>query len=359
MALADKTNHGTNAWPTGAVQRLDRPHKVAMIAYPDAQVLDITGPLEVFSRAGRWLRDEGVTPENAYSVVLLAREAGLIRTSSGLELKAESLQRTGEIDTLLVTGGIGFRRALEDKALLAWIKNAALEVRRIGSICTGAMIRARAGLLEGRPATTHWAYCDELATHFGDVSVDADAIFVKNENIYTSAGVTSGMDLALAMVEEDWGPTVALAVAQELVLFLKRPGGQSQFSRFLEPEKTSSRRVRDLQAWILKNLSQDLSVARLAEVSSMSPRNFARSFAREMGVTPARYVEKIRIEMARSLLQQNRDPIEHIAEKVGFKGYDSFRRAFRREIGVAPSEYRERFGFAEVTPGERSQQAAP
>lgn len=330
-----------------------------MVAYPEAQILDITGPLEVFSRAGRWLRDEGVTPDIAYSVSLLAREEGLVRTSSGLELKAGSLQHAGEMDTLLVTGGIGFRKALEDEALLAWIRKAAQKAQRIGSICTGAMILARTGLLEGRPATTHWAYCDELATHFGDVSVDADAIFVKNGNIYTSAGVTSGMDLALAMVEEDWGPTVALAVAQELVLFLKRPGGQSQFSRFLEPEKTGNRKVRDLQAWILKNLNQDLSVAKLAEVASMSPRNFARSFAREMGVTPARYVEKIRIEMARTLLQQNRDPIEQIAQKVGFKGDDSFRRAFRREIGVAPSEYRERFGFAEAIPGQGKRSTTP
>lgn len=318
-----------------------------MMAYPGAQILDITGPLEVFSRAGRWLFDEGLVPEPAYTVEIAGPRKGPVRTSSGLEILAgRTYREAGDADTLLITGGIGYRQAAEDPDLIESVRNAAGSAARVGSICTGALILARTGLLEGLPVTTHWAYCDELSRSSQNLSVDRDAIFVRNGNIYTSAGVTSGMDMALAMVEEDWGNAVSLAVAQQLVLFLKRPGGQSQFSRFLEAEATGNRRIREVQLWILKNLHKELAIGMLAEIASMSPRNFARCFVSETGLTPAKYIEKIRVEAARRLLEENRLPLKSVARKTGFRSEASFRRAFHRNMGVSPSDYRLRFAPA-------------
>ncbi len=321
--------------------------RVAMFAFPDAQILDITGPLEVFSRTERWLSSEGHTRVPAYEIELLAQEAGPIRMSNGIEMIAQASYRDAQdIDTLLIAGGIGYREAMKDDGLIRWIREQDAKVQRLGSVCTGAMILAKTGLLRGMKATTHWAYCDELSKISDATEVEPDSIYVNNGHLYTSAGVTAGMDMALGMVEEDWGRPVALAVARQLVLFLKRPGGQSQFSAQLAAQASGTERFRDLQIWIVDNLEHDLSVPSLAERSAMSPRNFARAFVNEVGETPAKYVEACRIEAARRALEESRLPIEKIAYQGGFGTAESMRRAFIRRLNVPPAEYRKRFSVA-------------
>lgn len=324
-----------------------QPHHVVMFAYPDAQVLDVTGPLEIFGRAARLLCDRGISSNLAYTVEVVAREAGPLRTSSGIRLIAErAYQDVQAADTLLVTGGIGFRAAMEDPAVLAWLRRLAGRATRIGSICTGAMVLARAGLLDGRRATTHWAYCEEFAATAPVAEVCADSIFVRDGRVFTSAGVTTGMDMALAMVEEDWGPPIALAVAQELVMYLKRPGGQSQFSRQLAAQFSDSDRLRDLQMWMLENLDADLSVPVLARRVAMSERNFARRFVEAVGLAPGKYVEHARVEAARRCLEQTDLDLVRIVERCGFGTAETMRRAFIKHLAVPPSEYRARFRSA-------------
>lgn len=321
----------------------DRAHRVLMFAYPDAQILDITGPLEVFGRTGRWLRDQGLTPGLAYQIEMVAAEAGPLRTSSGLELVARRScfdADPAHVDTFLITGGIGFDRALDDPRLLDWLRTTWRRAPRRGSICTGALVAARAGLLEG-PATTHWAYCDELAG--SGIEVNADALFVKNGSVYTSAGVTAGMDMALAMVEEDWSQPVALAVAQELVLYLKRPGGQSQFSRLLASQMKESSRFEQLCLWIHENLKGDLSVPALAQRSNLSLRHFSRRFSEEVGLPPGEYVQQTRVEAARRKLETSALSIKEIASACGFSSVEQMRRLFQRRLRVSPATYRERF----------------
>src|SRR2546422_3228842 len=274
------------------------PHSVAMVAFSDAQILDVVGPLEVFSRAARLLSDEGRRGPSPYTVEILARSRGTIVTSSGIGLvvnRSFRQVRSG-IDTLFVAGGRGVDAALHDHGLIRWLQRISQRVSRLASVCTGAFVLAEAGLLDGKRAATHWGSCLRLAERYPQVSVDVDPIFVRQDRIYTSAGVTAGMDLALALVEEDHGPQVARQVARELVLFLKRPGGQSQFSAQLQTRMADRAPLADLQSWMADHLGADLSVDALARRVSMSPRNFARVFARSAGVTPARYVEKLRVE---------------------------------------------------------------
>jgi transcriptional regulator GlxA family with amidase domain len=324
-----------------------KPHHVIMFAYADAQVLDITGPLEIFGRASRWLRDKGITRGLPYTVEVVAGEAGPLRTSSGIRLMAERAYREVKAaDTLLVTGGVGFREAMHDEAALCWIRRIAARAKRVGSICTGAMVLARTGLLDGRRATTHWAYCDEFAASTAVEAVCADRIFVRDGNVFTSAGVTAGMDMALAMVEDDWGQPVALAVAQELVMYLKRPGGQSQFSRHLAAQFGDSDRLRDLQLWMLDHLAEDLSVPALARRAAMSERNFARRFVEAVGLAPGKYVEQARIEAARRSLEQTNHDVARIAACCGFGSAERMRRVFVKHLAIPPSEYRERFRSA-------------
>lgn len=315
-----------------------------MFAYPQAQILDITGPLEVFARTTRWLRDHAGLAKPAYEVELVARSRGTITTSGGLSLVAtRGIRESQRIDTLLISGGIGHEDAARDPAILNWIRRRATAVQRLGSICTGALILARAGLLDNRIVTTHWAYCDQLAAAAPHARVDANALYVRSGRLYTSAGVTAGMDLALALVEQDWGSPVALAVAQELVMFLKRPDGQSQFSRFLQAQQHDDDFGR-LELWILPNLDADLSVAALAARANMSTRHFARRFAERFGAPPAAYVLRARVEAARRRLEEGPTRMKAIARQCGFAGEQRMRRAFRRTLGVAPAEYRARFG---------------
>lgn len=320
------------------------PHQITMLAFPDGQMLDVVGPLEVFSRAARWLRDEGYCPDLAYEVEIVAATAGPVRMSSGLEvMAARPFSRIRETDTLLVSGGIGYLSVCEDREILAWLRRLRTKAGRIASICNGALILGHAGLLNGLEVTTHWEWCDELARICPDVTVDPDALFVRQGNLYTSAGVTAGMDLALALVEEDWGRKTALAVAQELVMFIKRPGGQSQFSSFIEAQASSSDRFRDLQLWILSHLDEELPVQDLAARVAMSPRNFARAFRKETGETPAKYIRRVRIEAARRELEEGGRSIEQVAALCGFGTSETMRRSFLGQLKVSPNDYRARF----------------
>jgi transcriptional regulator GlxA family with amidase domain len=268
-----------------------------------------------------------------------------ITTSSRLGLRPHAtLEKCrGPIDTLVVPGGRGVRAAAADERLISWLRLAAKRSRRTASVCTGAFLLARAGILEGRKATTHWTACGALGRTYPTIDVDPDPIFIRDGNVYTSAGVTAGIDLALALVEDDLGADTALEVARSLVLFIRRPGGQAQFSRGLAGQSASRPGIRQLQSWILDNLDHDLSVAALAERAFMSQRNFARVFTAEVGVTPAAYIEGVRLERARVLLETTDRQLEEIAQQCGFGTVETLRRAFGRRLHVSPSDYRRRF----------------
>lgn len=312
--------------------------RIVVVGFPDVQALDVTGPAEVFSAAARL----GHAP---YEVILAAPGGRPIATSSGFEFvpNASLDAVVGPIDTLVVAGGMGVAAALKDQLLIEWIDNAAARTRRTTSVCNGAFLLAKAGLLDGRRATTHWAACDELARRHPEIEVDPHPIFVRDGDVATSAGVTAGIDLALALVEEDAGAGDALDVARWLVLFLQRPGGQAQFSAGLTRPPADRAPLRELQAWLPGNLDADLSVEALAERAFMSPRNFARAFRREVGVTPAAYVAELRLERARLELESGALAVEEIARRCGFGTVETMRRAFRRRLSVSPSEYRQRF----------------
>jgi transcriptional regulator GlxA family with amidase domain len=319
------------------------PRRIAVLAFPGVELLDVVGPLEVFAAATALRVKAGAAAP--YAVQVLAAQAGPVRATSGLAILAERGLADGSdgIDTLLVAGGTGIEAATIDHALVAWLRDAAPRVRRLGSVCTGALLLAEAGLLDGRRAATHWNWCERLGRRYPAVRVEPDPIFIQDGRIWTSAGVTAGMDLALAMVEADHGRDLALATARDLVMFLKRPGGQSQFSTALAGQIAERPPLRDLQDWMLAHPDADLSVPALAGRAAMSPRNFARAFLREIGTTPAAYVERLRIETARRRLEETDLPGETVARACGFGNADGMRRAFLRRVGVAPQAYRDRF----------------
>jgi transcriptional regulator GlxA family with amidase domain len=326
--------------PASAVE----PRRVWILAFPDAQLLDVAGPWEVFALANR----VGAPSAPRYALTLVAPSRGTIGTSGGLSLVAQrSLARaTGPVDTLLVAGGVGTRPRARDRRLVPWIRRAARRARRVASVCTGAFLLAEAGLLDGRRATTHWAACDALARRFPAVQVERDPIFVREGNVYTSAGITSGIDLALALVEEDCGRELAITVARWLVMFLRRPGGQSQFSVQLSTQLAQRDGVRDVQSWVADHPDGPCSVEALARRARMSPRNFARVFRREIGVAPATYVEAQRVEVARRLLESTSQSVAEVAGACGFARVETMHRAFRRVLRVAPGQYRRHFTAA-------------
>ena len=276
----------------------------------------------------------------------IASSAGRsLRTSSGLELVPHRRLRPvpARLDTLVVPGGTGTRAALADRQLLAALGQAAGRARRVAAVCTGAFLLAEAGLLDGRRATTHWAACAELARRYPAVDVQPEPIFLRDGRVFTSAGVTAGLDLTLALVESDLGREVALTVARGLVLFLRRPGSQAQFSAQLSAQLAAHDWLRELQQWIAEHPDADLTVPALARRASLSPRHLARRFQRETGVTPARYVEQVRLESARRRLEESPDPVEQVALQCGFGTPETMRRVFLRRLGVGPGEYRRRF----------------
>jgi transcriptional regulator GlxA family with amidase domain len=328
------------------VRRLSsNPRSIVFLAAPGTQILDVAGPYQVFVRAAELFVKErpGVCP---YRVSLASTTSSpMVRTNCGLWLRGQSSFRKikTRIDTLLVAGGSGLDEAARDKDLLRWLRSQATTARRFGSICTGAFLLAAAGLLDGKKATTHWKWAAELAARCQHATIDPDPIFIRDGNLYTTAGITAGMDLALALVEEDLGAPLALRVAREMVLYLRRPGGQSQFSAALGLQSSDCRPIAELQAWVVENLRHDLAVDHLADRCRMSPRNFARIFRNETGLTPSKYVERVRVEAVRRRLEETDNALETIARDCGFGSADSLRRSFGRLLHIAPRDYRSRF----------------
>jgi transcriptional regulator GlxA family with amidase domain len=333
--------------------------QVVIVLFDGVQSLDVTGPLEVFAGANRLLGAEQ-TPRNGspsvgsgsrceaprrYEIRTSSAAGAPVRTSSGLLITPDGALEDvpSAIDTLIVPGGSGARAASADVALLDWITRTAPRARRTASVCTGAFVLAAAGLLDGRRATTHWASAAALARLFPNVDVDPEPIFVRDGRIWTSAGVTAGMDLALALVERDHDREAALTIARHLVLFLRRPGNQSQFSATLAAQQPAREPLREVQRSVLENVAGDHSVEAMAARAQISPRHFARAFAAETGVTPARYVERVRLEAARRRLEDGAEPIARVAEACGFGTAETMRRVFLRTLDVGPAEYRRRF----------------
>ena len=318
-----------------------RLRRVLILAVDGAQSLDVMGPVEALETAN------AIADSPAYRVEVVTPRGRSVRLSNGLTLSAAPLPDPPPgHDTLLVAGGVGARAAVQGHDVVDWVAAASRRARRTASVCTGAYLLAEAGLLDGRRATTHWRYCGALARRHPQISMDPDAIYVRDGDLWTSAGVTAGIDLTLALIEEDLGRAIALAVAQELVVFLKRPGGQSQFSQALAAQAAIRPALRELQAWIAGNVDADLSVAALADRAQLSERSFARAFRRETGQTPAAYVEALRIERARVLLEDGAESLETVARATGFRSAEVLRRAFHRHLGVSPAAYRERFRLA-------------
>ena len=316
-----------------------------MVIFDRFEMLDAIGPLEAFATA----RDRlgGV-----YAIEVMAPRAGLVRSSSGLALEAAAFDAAeAGFDTLLIAGGTGVSEACLDGGLIGAIGRAAVETRRVGSICTGAFLLAETGLLEGRHAVTHWNWCDRLATAHPGILVEPDRIFTRDGAVWTSAGVTAGIDLALAMIEEDHGAEAALAVARELVVFLRRPGGQSQFGVELRMQSTRDGPIRRVCEAIVADPGADHAIERLADAAAMSPRNFARVFRRETGRTPGGFVEEVRVARACRLLEATDLAVEEVARRSGFRSGDVMRRALLRGKGISPSDFRARFGMSRATGG--------
>ncbi|HSV03987.1 MAG TPA: GlxA family transcriptional regulator [Phenylobacterium sp.] len=305
--------------------------RIAVVIFPDFQLLDAAGPIAAFEIAGR------ISP-GAYELRVLAQVAGPVASSSGVEMAAASLDDTAH-DTILVTGGVGVRTLEAQNALAAWLRRAAPAARRVASVCSGAYLLAEAGLLDGRRATTHWNRTDDFARRYPKVRLEPDRIFIRDGEVWTSAGITAGIDLALALIEDDLGAKTARLVAQVLVVHHRRPGGQSQFSALLDTGGVHGR-FAELMDWMRERLAEPLSVERLAERAAMSPRHFARAFRAETGLTPAKAVERLRLETARLRVESTAEPIDRVAEAAGFGDPERMRRAFLRAFGQPPQALR-------------------
>jgi len=316
------------------------------VSGPNVEILDLVGPLQVFARASDMYKRASPASLPIYSVEVVSISASRsLFANCGVRVIADRTFREvrGKIDTLLVAGGDAIEQNEINPEAVRWLKRISPRIRRVGSVCTGAMLLARAGLLDGRRATTHWNWCQTLIKRAPRARVERDPIFVRDENVYTSAGVTAGMDLALALVEEDHGSRLALLVARNLVLYLRRPGGQSQFSAALSLQLTDRKPLLELEAWVLDNLQKPLTVPLLAQRVAMSPRNFARVFTKEMKTTPAKFVECLRVEAARRRLEESHNSMETIADECGFGNVNSMRNVFQRTLRIAPGQYRRHF----------------
>lgn len=320
-----------------------RPHRVVVVAYEGVQTLDVVGPSEVLTAASLLRSRDGAPP--SYEITVAAPSAGELRPVGGVRLVADvALDAVeGPIDTLLVTGGLRAGDLVGEPAVVEGVRALAARAGRVVSVCTGALLLAEAGVLDGRRATTHWAWCDRLAEQYPAVLVEPEPIFVRDGDVWTSAGVTAGMDLALALVAEDHGERLSHEVARWLVLFTRRPGGQAQFSVQLEARAPTTPSLRELQGWIADHLGEDLAVPVLAARAGMAPRTFARTFAAEVGMTPAAYVESARIEAAKQLLELGTDKVAAVARRCGFGTVETMHRAFRRRTGTTPAMYRQHF----------------
>ncbi|GAA3452712.1 GlxA family transcriptional regulator [Dactylosporangium matsuzakiense] len=306
-------------------------HHVVIVVFDGVQSLDVTGPLEVLAGAN--------LAGGQYDISILSVDGQPVRTSSGLRLLPDGAL-AGPPDLLIVPGGAGTKRG--DPRLVAWLREHGPRAARLTSVCTGAFLLAEAGLLDGRRATTHWDHCAALARRYPAVTVDPEPIYVRDGAVATSAGVTAGIDLALALVEDDHGRDTALAIARHLVMFLRRPGGQRQFSAQLAAQVAARDPLRDIQRYAAEHPAADLSVPALARRANLSPRQFSRAFAAEVGTPPGRYVDQVRLESARRLLEERHGGVEEVARACGYGTPEAMRRAFVRELGISPADYRER-----------------
>jgi transcriptional regulator GlxA family with amidase domain len=317
------------------------PRRVGFVGFDGVNALDLVGPLEVFAST---LPDDGAA---AYETVVIGATDRAFVADSGVLFKPSATFATAPpLDTLVVPGGSGLRQSATNARVAAWVRSRALRTRRVASVCTGVYGLAATGLLDGRRVATHWRFADPLQRAFPRLRVDADALFVKDGRFYTSAGITAGLDLALALVEEDWGPARALAVARELVMYVKRPGGQEQYSEPLRFQTESGDRLADVAAWMGGHLAHDLSVPALARRAHLCPRHFARVFKQAFSRTPAAFALDLRLTEARRRLAARAVAVGAVAASVGFRSDDAFRRAFLRRFGVTPGAYRARFGRA-------------
>jgi transcriptional regulator GlxA family with amidase domain len=318
-----------------------RSRNIEVLAYPGVQLLDVTGPLQVFASANEMIAQAGGQPP--YILKVVAQGGANVIASAGVGIATHPLPRTAtDVDTLMIAGGPGVEAAVANAGVLNWIRKRAEKARRTASVCTGAFLLAAAGTLDERRAVTHWSYCADLARRYPKIRVEPDPIFVRDGAIWTSAGVTAGIDLALALVEEDLGRDVALAVARYLVVFLKRPGGQAQFSAALSLQ-TAEDKFGALHDWIAAHLAHDISLPVLAEQAGMSERSFSRHYTEATGMTPARAVERLRVEAARQMLSESRLPIKRISQRCGFGSEETMRRSFLRVLSASPQDYRARF----------------
>jgi len=327
---------------------MEKTKHIVIIAPPMTSILDVAGPLEVFAKTVDYIQNYIPVIKESYTTHILSVDSStIVNTSSGLPIVCEGgIESINyEVDTVLVAGkGSSENKVLQN--VLDWLKANAPNIRRIGSVCAGAFILAEAGLLDGRRATSHWQVCEKLARLYPAIKVEKDPIYVKDGNIYTSAGISTGIDLSLAMVEEDFGRDVAVMVARVLVLYLKRPGNQSQFSNILMHQTVDYEPIQVVQDWVVDHLAEELTIEILAEKASMSPRNFARVFLREIGITPAKYIEKVRLEAARRRLEETRLTIDEISNECSIGNADGLRRLFLRHMRTTPSDYRKSFTTA-------------
>jgi transcriptional regulator GlxA family with amidase domain len=328
-------------FPPNAVGAAPVPRIVEVLAFPSVQLLDVTGPLQAFATANDQITQAGGAAP--YDLRVVAKGGQGVTASAGLAITAAPLPRpSSAVDTLLIAGGPGVEAAAADPALVDWVRQRAAKARRVASVCTGAFLLAASGVLDGRRAATHWSVCKEFAQRYPAVRVEPDPIFVRDGSVWTSAGVTAGIDLALALIEQDLGRTVALAVARYLVVFLKRPGGQAQFSTALSLQSAEDE-FGALHGWINKHLADDISLPVLADQAGMSERSFSRHYAEATGLTPARAVERLRVEAARRMLSESRLPVKRISQRCGFGSEETMRRSFLRILSATPQDYRARF----------------
>jgi transcriptional regulator GlxA family with amidase domain len=332
---------------SGTPPEITKSRRIGLLVWPGCDVLDVCGPTDAFYYAKHWLVRYGRTCEPSYQCDIVAATTGSVRTSCGIELIATHGYSGIEdgLDTLVVAGGEEAEQASKDPSLVECVRSIAPRARRVASVCTGAFILAAAGLLHQRRVTTHWLYSGLLASAYPSIDVDSSLLFARDGNIYSSGGITAGIDLALALVEEDLGREIALAVARTMVVFPRRPGGQSQFSAYVKYAEFLGNRpeIAELQSWILGHPVEDLSVQALAARVGMSPRNFARLFHTETGDTPAQFAERARADAARCKLEQSTVPVETIAQECGFGNAERMRRTFQRLFNISPHDYRARF----------------
>ena len=316
--------------------------RVGLIGYDGVQALDIIGPSDAFTIAD--IETDNGQRRPCYEVIIVGITNKPFRAESGVSFQPHTtLRNAPTLDTLIIPGGRGARIGQSSSLIAKWISSRAKRIRRIASVCTGVYALAPTGLLDGRRVTTHWRFANDVARRFPKLNVDHDALFLKDGPFYTAGGITASVDLALALIEEDYGPRVALAVARELVVFLKRSGGQKQYSEPLEFQINSTDRFADLASWMVEHMRGDLSLAALAKRVCLSPRHFVRRFKQAFDGTPAAFVENLRLDEARRRLSERTQTIENVASSVGFQSDDVFRRAFQRRFGVKPSSYRSQF----------------